>query len=135
MVLPSDLQLSLLVSKVQKIPPWMEFIPVSATEMESYQQDPDAKNNKAHLLMYLSSRHIGGKNKQTMVSNRSRSTSDNGQKGRNYKNYNRIVFFADCLQPGRVCSKILESQAASHTFFSHMIYGGFGVGSLYVIEE
>jgi hypothetical protein len=135
MVLPCDLQLPLLVSKVQKIPPWIEFIPVSTTEKEEYQQDPDAKNDKAHLLMYLSSRHIGGKNKQAMVSNRSKSTNDNGQKGRDYKNYNRIVFFADCLQPGRVCSKILESQPASLTFFANMIHGGFGVGSLYVIEE
>ena len=92
MVLPCDLQLPLLVSKVQKIPPWIEFIPVSTTEKEEYQQDPDAKNNKAHLLMYLSSRHIGGKNKQAMVSNRSKSTNDNGQKGRDYKNYNRIFF-------------------------------------------
>ena len=117
MVLPSDLQLPKLVSKVQRIPPWIEFIPVSTTETEEYQQDPDAKNNKAHLIMYLSSRHIGGRNKQMMLSNRFKSTSDNGQKGRNYKNYYRIVFFADCLQPGRVCSKISESQAASHTFF------------------
>lgn len=133
MVRASDLALPQLVQKVGSVPYWIDFIPVEDTERDSYHNDPDAKSNKAHLLLFLNYRHISGK-KQTLVSNRSKG-GDSNQKAKEYKNYNRIVFFADCLNGGRVCTKILESPAASVSFFENMMHGQYGVGWLYVMEE
>ncbi len=144
MVLHEDLQVPCQVQKVQEVPHWLDFISVRDTERVAYAEDPDAYCNKAHILMYLNSRHWNeNKEAQTLV-------LSNNTSFRNYQNtasgvrqktqhnktrYNRMTFFADCLDAGRVCCKVLETQADSVNFFDNMSHGGYGIGWIYILEE
>jgi hypothetical protein len=130
MLLPEDLQIPMQVQNVTSVPPWLTFISVEETLAPAYHDDPDAKTNKAHLLMFLNMRH--NPKKQLVAYNRTK--GDNNAK-QPTKNYNRIVFFADCTTQGRVCAKVLETSAESMKFFENVIHGQYGVGNLYVVEE
>lgn len=138
MVEPEDFEIPIMVDKVKSVPNWMEFISVSEAEKEHYQTDPNGKINKANLLLYLNARHWAANKskKPVLLSNKTRNNDSNQNTSTPLsKNYNRIVFFADCMSKGRVCSKILESNADSCKFFGNMIPGQYGVGWLYVMEE
>jgi len=135
MIIAEDLKVPPMVQNVREVPHWMNFIPVDNTEMEQYQSDPDAKTNHAHLLMYLNSRHWNDKeNKQMLISNNMRGGGAKQINSQSRK-YNRIIFFADCLKPGRVCCKLLDTHGESLTFFKNMIHSQYGVGWIYVYEE
>ena len=135
MVLPEDFDIPCQVQKVHgEVPFWMEFISVNDTEEETYQNSADAPTGKAHALMYLNSRHWNeGKDKRSVLI-----ANNNGQRTKptyQTRRYNRMVFFADCLNPGRVCCKILETHPESISFFTNMINGAYGVGWVYIFEE
>jgi len=137
MVLPEDFQLPCQVQKVHDgVPHWMEFIPVDESETDTYLNNPDAHCNKAHVLMYLNSRHWNeNKEKRAMLVSSNAGNGTARQKIWQSRKYNRIAFFADCLNGGHVCCKILETQPESLKFFANMIHGGYGVGWIYVVEE
>ena len=145
MVSPSQLEVARSVSKIQDgVSMDLTFIAVKETETNHYQGEPGSKSDKAHLLMVLSPRHYNEcRDKRSMVvnngSNRTYMASSSGDKRqKTYNNnarYNRIIFYADCLDPGRVVCKILETHKDSVQYFNHMLHNGLGVGSLYVVEE
>ena len=136
MVASDDLQVPPQVQKVQGVPAWIDFISVTETESEQYQNDPEASCNKAHLLLYLNSWHWNENINEKLMQVSSNSGSGiNRKKVAVYKKYNRIAFFADCLWPGWVCAKIMENQQDSLCFFNHMAQGGFGIGWTYILEE
>lgn len=137
MVLPEDFRLPCQVQKVRGgVPRRMRFIPVSQTETEAYGNDPYAGCSKAHALMYLNSRHWNeNKDKRNLLVSASAGLGSGRQKVLQSRRYNRVVFFADCLNGGKVCCKILETQPESVQFFTNMMHGGYGVGWIYVFEE
>lgn len=145
MVDPFELEVARSVSKIKDgVPIDLEFIAVKTTETDRYQGEAGAKTDKAHLLMVLSPRHYNEcRDKRSMAvnsgSNRTFMGSGSGDKRqKTYNNsarYNRIVFYADCLDPGRVVCKILETHKESVQYFNNMLHNGLGVGSLYVVEE
>lgn len=135
MVELNDLSVPVEVDQLRDgVPPWTQFISVKETQLEEFKNDPEAPQDKAHLLLYLNSRHWteNKEEKNVYVSG-----NGSGPKKKNpvFKRYNRIAFFADCMEEGRVCCKILETQAETLHFFNHMFRDGFGIGWMYVNEE
>lgn len=137
MVIPEDFTLPCQVQKVKDgVPHWMEFIAVDETETEAYLNNPDAPCSKAHVLMYLNSRHWNeNKEKRAMLTTSSTGSGAGRQKIYQSRKYNRIAFFADCMNGGHVVCKILDTQPDSLRFFTNMIHGGYGIGWVYVVEE
>jgi len=137
MVVPGDFTVPCQAIKIPEgVPHWMRFIGVDRTEDSAYHEDPDAHNNKAHVLVYLNSKHWNeGKEKRAAVFSTSTGTGANRTKTTQIRKYNRMAFFADCLQPGRVCCKVTNTHHDSVKFFTHMIHGGYGVGWVYIFEE
>jgi hypothetical protein len=141
MVQPHQLDVPVQVQKIKNgVPMVMEFIPAETTASEEYGEEPTARTSKALLLLYLNSKHEKenkekGQTQQKLLTSKSSGRGDQLKQSYGAKRYNRIVFFADLLNPGKVVCKILETHADSVSFFANMAHGGFGVGWCYVIEE
>jgi len=138
MVVATDLTVPGQVQKVPNgVPPYLKFIPVKDTKVEKYVEDPESCCDKAHLVVFLNFKHWN-ENKEHKEKNKMLMASKGaGSKEAKFggRKYNRIAFFADCLDNGSVCCKVLETQKDSTTFFDNMMFAGFGVGSMYVVEE
>ena len=147
MVLPSDLEVPVEVAdKVRGgVPPFLEFIPVANLLQPKYHREPDAKDDKALLLMLLNVKHWKeGRDKSSMVIShhnkmslyaQGNNANQRQKTGNSTCRCNRMLFFADCLNPPCVVVKILEQHSDSVKFFGNMSHCGYGVGCFYVVEE
>jgi hypothetical protein len=125
-------------------PQKLRFIAVKETDTEEYRSDVCASEGKGCLLVLLHMRHQSdGKNMLLTnlagPSGRYQPGTNNSRQrftgGYGKANYNRLLLFGDCLDPGVVVSVILANHDSSEKFFERSRSQHEGVGNIFVYQE